>query len=118
MVLPMETTMNRLRRLYVTLFTLCALVLFAGSASAEVRVVATTPDLAAIAKAVGGQRVKVTALALASQDPHFVDARPHLALELSKADLLIVVGAELEVGWLPALLTGSRNGKIQPGSPG
>lgn len=110
--------MDRARRLLFTLLTFASLLLFCGSAAAEVRVVATTPDLAAIAQAIGGQRVKVTALALPSQDPHFVDARPHLALELAKADLLIVVGAELEVGWLPPLLDGARNAKIRHGAAG
>ncbi len=110
--------MDLVRRLFVTLFMSIGLLLSSRSAAAEVRVVASTPDLAAIAQAIGGQRVKVTALALPSQDPHYVDARPHLALELAKADLLLVVGAELEIGWLPTLLTGARNARIQPGAPG
>ena len=110
--------MNRARYLLLMLLSLASVFLFSGRAAAEVRVVASTPDLAAIAKAVGGQRVAVTALALPSQDPHFVDARPHLALELAKADLLIVAGAELELGWLPTLITGSRNAKIRPGAAG
>jgi zinc/manganese transport system substrate-binding protein len=110
--------MNPVRRLLLLLLTLLSTLAVCGSAAAQLRVVATTPDLAAIAGAVGGQRVKVTALALHSQDPHFVDARPHLALELARADLLLVVGAELEVGWLPPLLTGARNDRIQPGAPG
>jgi zinc/manganese transport system substrate-binding protein len=95
-----------------------ALLLISRGACAELNVVATTPDLAAIAREVGGARVKVTALALPTQDPHFVDARPHLALEMSRADLLVLVGAELEIGWLPTLLQGSRNGAIQRGARG
>ena len=95
-----------------------ALLLMSRGAHAELNVVATTPDLAAIAREVGGSRVKVTALALPTQDPHFVDARPHLALEVARADLLILVGAELEIGWLPTLLQGSRNGRIQRGARG
>ncbi|HVY31907.1 MAG TPA: zinc ABC transporter substrate-binding protein [Polyangiaceae bacterium] len=89
-----------------------------AAALAKLNVVATTPDLAAIAREVGGGDVHVVALALPTQDPHFVDAKPHLALELSKANLLLLTGAGLEVGWLPTLLTGSRNPDIQPGSPG
>lgn len=85
---------------------------------AAFRVVATVPDLAAIAAEVGGEHVKVTSLSLHTQDPHFVDPRPNLALELSKADLLLLVGLDLEVGWLPDLLTGSRNARIQRGAPG
>jgi zinc/manganese transport system substrate-binding protein len=98
---------------------LLALTLFAATrARAEVSVVATTPDLASVAQAVGGARVKVTALALPTQDPHWVDAKPSLALALAKADLVVLTGAELEVGWLPALLTGARNGSIQRGARG
>ncbi len=98
---------------------LAALMVLAAPASARaLKVVATTPDLAAIARELGGPHVQVTALALPSQDPHFVDARPSLVLELNKADLLLVVGLELEVGWLPTLLKGARNPKVQPGSAG
>lgn len=95
-----------------------SLLIYAGPAHAELNVVATTPDLANVAAAVGGTHVHVQALALPTQDPHWVDARPSLVLELSHADLLISVGAELELGWLPTLLVGARNGKIQRGNPG
>ncbi len=84
----------------------------------EIRVVTTVPDLAALAEAVGGDRVSVRSLALPTQDAHFVDARPNMALLLNRADLLILVGLDLEVGWLPTLMTGSRNPRIQPGKPG
>ena len=99
------------------LLVLCALALPAA-AHAKLRVVTTTPDLATLATAVGAGRVEVTALATATQDPHFVDARPSLALAMTRADLLVEVGADLEVGWLPILLTGSRNAAIQPGARG
>lgn len=89
-----------------------------SGAHAELSVVATTPDLAAIAQAVGGDLVEVEALAVETQDPHYVDARPNLVLPLSRADLLVVNGLELEVGWLPALLSNARNGGIQPGGDG
>ena len=87
-------------------------------AHAKLDVVTTTPALASVADAVGGQHTSVKALSLSTQDPHWVDARPNLALELAQADLLVLVGLDLEVGWLPALLTASRNGKIQPGGSG
>lgn len=93
-------------------------LLFVASPAHAARVVATVPDLAAIAQAVGGEHVQVTSLAFATQDPHFVDARPNLALELARADLLIVNGLDLELGWLPTLLTGARNPRIQPGAAG
>lgn len=89
-----------------------------SSAQARLNVVATVPDLAAIAMAVAGDRAEVISLTLPTQDPHFVDARPHLALKLNRADLLLTVGLELEVGWLPVLLTGARNASIQKGNDG
>jgi zinc/manganese transport system substrate-binding protein len=108
-------------RFHRTLLVFLAALVVLGSARtalADLRVVASTADLAAIAKQIGGKHVTVTALALHSQDPHWVDARPHLALELAKADLLLATGLDLEIGWLPTLLTGSRNGDIQKGGKG
>jgi zinc/manganese transport system substrate-binding protein len=95
-----------------------SVVLLAGvarPAGATVDVVTTTEGLAAIAREVGGDRVKVTALSRGIQDPHFVDANPSLAVKLRNADLLVDVGMDLEIGWLPPLVTQSRNPAIQPG---
>ncbi len=89
-----------------------ALLSIAQTAHADLDVVATVPDLAAIAKEIGGDKVNVTALSLPTQDPHFVDAKPSALLKLNKADLLVAVGLELEIGWLPTLQTGARNPKI------
>lgn len=89
-----------------------------AQAHADVKVVATVPDLAAITKEIGGKKVTVTALSLPSQDPHFVDAKPSLVLKLNKADLLIAVGLDLEVGWLPSLQTQARNADILAGGAG
>jgi len=86
-------------------------------AQGKLNVVATTEDLGALAREVGGDRVAVTSLARGYQDPHFVDPKPSFILAVSKADVLIVVGRELEIGWLPPLLTSSRNSKIQVGGP-
>jgi zinc/manganese transport system substrate-binding protein len=94
------------------------LCLLSPPARADLRVVTTVPDLAALAKAVGGEHATITALALPAQDPHFVDAKPNLALELNRADLLITVGLDLELGWLPTLQLGARNARIQTGNPG
>jgi len=85
---------------------------------AQLRVVTTTEDLASIAREVGGDRVRVFAIARGYQDPHFVDPKPSFILEMNRADLLIAVGRELEIGWLPPLITSSRNADVQPGSPG
>jgi zinc/manganese transport system substrate-binding protein len=106
-------------RILALVIACAALVAWSGSfAHAAVKVVASVPDLAAITREIGGDAVTVKALSLPTQDPHFVDAKPSLALELNRADLLLYVGLDLEIGWLPTLLTGARNPKIQSGAPG
>jgi ABC-type Zn uptake system ZnuABC Zn-binding protein ZnuA len=87
-------------------------------AAAALKVVATTEDLASITREVGGDRVTVDAIARGYQDPHFVEAKPSFILKLHAADLLIAVGRELEIGWLPPLINQSRNPKVQPGAAG
>src|SRR5689334_3451872 len=87
-------------------------------AQGKLNVVTTTEDLAAIAREVGGDRLTVESIARGYQDPHFVEAKPSFILKLQKADLLIVVGRELEIGWLPPLIQQSRNAKIQQGADG
>jgi ABC-type Zn uptake system ZnuABC Zn-binding protein ZnuA len=87
-------------------------------AAGKLNVVTTTEDLASLAREVGGDRIDVEALARGYQDPHFVEPKPSFILKLNKADLLIVVGRELEIGWLPPLITQSRNPKLQPGGVG
>lgn len=93
-------------------------VLAPKSAHADLHVVATVPDLAAIASEIGGSRVDVISLSLPTQDPHFVDAKPSLTLAVNKADLLLAVGLDLEVGWLPTLQVGARNPRVQRGGSG
>jgi zinc/manganese transport system substrate-binding protein len=87
-------------------------------AQSKLNVIATTEDLAAIAREVGGDRINIEALARGYQDPHFVEAKPSFILKLQKADVLIAVGRELEIGWLPPLVQQSRNSKIQSGAEG
>jgi zinc/manganese transport system substrate-binding protein len=102
-------------------FLVCLVALACASTAlgqGKLTVVATTEDLAAIAREVGGDRVSVDSIARGYQDPHFVEAKPSFILKLQKAELLIVVGRELEIGWLPPLIQQSRNGKIQPGADG
>jgi ABC-type Zn uptake system ZnuABC Zn-binding protein ZnuA len=89
-----------------------------GLAQGTVNVVTTTEDLAAITRDIGGNRVTVESIARGYQDPHFVEAKPSFILKLQRADLLVVVGRELEVGWLPPLIQQSRNAKVQPGARG
>ena len=88
------------------------------SAEAKVAVVTSTADLAALVRDVAGELASVTSMAAPNQDVHYVDARPNLTLLLNRADLLVVNGLELEIGWLPALITNARNPKIQPGGAG
>ena len=87
----------------------------AALAQGKLNVIASTEDLASIGREVGGDRITIEALARGYQDPHFVEAKPSFILKLQKADLLVAVGRELEIGWLPPLVTQSRNAKIQPG---
>ena len=88
------------------------------AADTRLNVVTTTEDLASIAREVGGDRIAVESIARGYQDPHFVEAKPSFILKLQKADLLVVVGRELEIGWLPPLLEQSRNARIQAGAEG
>jgi zinc/manganese transport system substrate-binding protein len=108
----------RIRPLLLVLLTALAAPIGALAADTRLTVMTTTEDLAAIAREVGGDRIAVESIAKGYQDPHFVEAKPSFILKLQKADLLIVVGRELEIGWLPPLIQQSRNAKIQPGSDG
>src|SRR3954465_10280460 len=86
--------------------------------AAGLKIVTTTQDLESIVREVGGDKVEVESLARGYQDPHFVEAKPSFVLKLNKAELLVLVGRDLEIGWLPALITQSRNPKIQAGAEG
>jgi len=110
-----------MKRLSLPAFASLALALTLAvptTASAKVSVVSSLQDFASIAQSIGGDRVDTFALAKGYQDPHFVDAKPSFIVRLSKADLLIVAGLELEIGYLPPLLDQSRNDKIHPGNRG
>ena len=85
---------------------------------ARLHVVATTPDLGALARAIGGEQIDLTVLAKPTEDPHFVDAKPSFLVKLNHADVLIEGGAELEAGWLTPLLEGARNPRLETGKPG
>ena len=88
------------------------------AAQSPVQVVTTTEDLASLTREIGGEAVSVEAIARGYQDPHFVEAKPSFVFKLNSAQLLVVVGRELEMGWLPPLITQSRNSKLQPGGAG
>jgi zinc/manganese transport system substrate-binding protein len=108
----------RTRILTTALLMILALPPAAPAADSRLNVVTTTEDLASIAREVGGDRITVESIARGYQDPHYVEAKPSFILKLQKADLLVVVGRELEIGWLPPLVGQSRNAKIQVGAEG
>jgi len=100
------------------LLTSIAIALLTPATFAKLNVVATTPDLAAIAREIGGDKIELTILAKPTEDPHFVDAKPSFIVKLNRADVLIEGGAELEIGWLPKLLEQARNPRLAAGAPG
>ena len=112
-------TRRHAARVLVALVSLVASLVSAAPPAAEpLRVVATVPDLADLARTIGGDAVTVTSLAKGTEDPHFVEARPSFVKRLSTADLFLQVGLELELGWVPALLTQARNRSVLPGGSG
>jgi zinc/manganese transport system substrate-binding protein len=106
------------RRLPLAAALLALFPLATRPACAAVNVVATTSSMGMLARTVGGDAVKVTVLSPPDRDAHFLLARPSMMVALRRADLLVAVGAELEVGWLPAAIQGASNPKILPGQPG
>ncbi|MBI4383246.1 MAG: zinc ABC transporter substrate-binding protein [Nitrospinae bacterium] len=78
----------------------------------------TTEDIASLVKEVGGDHVSVTSIAKGYQDAHYVEAKPSYMLKINRADLLIYIGMELEIGYLPLLIEGGRNPNIRLGQPG
>lgn len=105
------------RRLLL-IVTIAALATGVLPAAAQMNVITTTEDLASLAREVGGDKVTVESLARGYQDPHFVEAKPSFVFKLNRARLLIVVGRDLESGWMPPLITQSRNARIHPGAEG
>jgi ABC-type Zn uptake system ZnuABC Zn-binding protein ZnuA len=102
------------------LLTLVVVLLIPAAipARAGLKIVATTPDYAALAAAIGGDRLSIKTLAKATEDPHFVDAKPSHIVTLNRADVLIESGAALEIGWLSTLVEGARNKNVLPGAAG
>jgi zinc/manganese transport system substrate-binding protein len=107
---------------FSTALSLCllawAMLSPSAAAARKLNVVTSTTDMAALAQEVGGDKVNVESIAKGYQDPHFVEAKPSFLLKLRQADLLISVGLQLEIGWLPPLITQSGNAKSQVGGPG
>ena len=101
-----------------TMLVLGTVFAAAGLLAAPLKVVTTTPDLADLVRHVGGDRVTVDCLSRGFQDPHFVEAKPSLILKVRDADLFVQTGLDLEIGWAPLLVQGSRNPRVQPGAKG
>ena len=114
---------RRSRSFRFTMFVASALLLWTlalpiGVHAKKLTVVTSTTDIAALTQEVGGDNVSVESIAKGYQDPHFVEAKPSFLLKLRQADLLVVVGLQLEIGWLPPLINQSGNPRIQVGAPG
>src|SRR5262245_23762232 len=118
----MQMRLKRIHTRFAASFTALAVFLCVcfspANAASKLQVMTATTDLAALAQEIGGDKVEVESIAKGYQDPHFVEAKPSFLLKLRHADLLIVVGLELEIGWLPPLITQSTNPRIQVGAPG
>jgi zinc/manganese transport system substrate-binding protein len=111
--------MNKLTTFLGVILCCAATAAFSPArAEAKLKVSASIETLADLSRQVGGDRVDVTALSRGNMDPHFVQAKPSLVLGLNRADALVYVGLELELGWLPPLVQQSRNPRIQQGQPG
>src|SRR3954468_11434756 len=100
------------------LLLMCGLVFTSSAQAKKLNVITSTTDLTALAQEVGGDKIDVESIAKGYQDPHFVGDKPGFLLKLRRADLLIVVGLALEIGWLPPLITQSGNPKVQVGGAG
>lgn len=85
---------------------------------AALRIFACEPEWAALATEIGGTSVNVTSATTALQDPHYIQARPSLIAGVRRADLVVCSGSQLEIGWLPMLLTKANNADVRPGSIG
>jgi ABC-type Zn uptake system ZnuABC Zn-binding protein ZnuA len=115
----MENLMKHLKSGFVLgWLSLLAIFLSCSAQAKKLTLVTATTDMAALAQEVGGDRISVEAIAKGYQDPHFVEAKPSFLLKLRQADLLVVVGLQLEIGWLPPLITQSGNARIQVGANG
>lgn len=102
-------------RLVVIALTLLAPL---GASADAIRVCATTSSLGSLVREIGGDDVSLTVFAKGTEDPHFVEPRPSFIKALSRADLLVLNGMDLELGWLPPLVRNARNARVLPGAPG
>src|SRR5438046_1885212 len=102
----------------ISLIVIIAISVISTVNAGSIKVVTTTTDLKSITELIGGNKVSVSSIATGYQNPHFVDPKPSYIIGLSKADMFVTVGLDLETGWSPQLLASSRNTHIQKGAPG
>src|SRR5258706_529920 len=107
-----------MKSLIRSLFIGMVVSLWAAPAFADLKVATSLTDLASVAQWVGGKHVTAQSLCKGYEDPHFVPAKPSLMKSIQHADVFVSTGLELDGGWLPLVLPGSRNPKIQPGAKG
>jgi zinc/manganese transport system substrate-binding protein len=98
--------------------SLALVFLSLSAAEAKLNVITTIPDLRVIAHEVGGDLIHVESLGKGTQDPHHIEAKPSFMLKVNHADLVIAEGMELEIGWLPSIIAGARNPKVNRGERG
>jgi zinc/manganese transport system substrate-binding protein len=101
-----------------TMYIILLVGSFATPSYAKLNVLTTVTDLRAIVSEIGGDQVDVSSIAKGTQDPHYIEAKPSYMIKASKADLIISIGLELEIGYLPSIIQGARNPKITQGSKG
>src|SRR5688572_25045563 len=102
----------------LSIWTYFCIVNLVTPAYADLNVVTTIPDLASLVKEVGGTKVTVASIVTGARDPHRIEAKPSFMSRAAGAHLWLAVGLELEVGYEPLILEGSRNGRIRVGAPG
>jgi len=100
------------------IIAIAVLAMVSGLAQAQVNIAATVPNMGMLATEIGGEQVDVTVMAPADRDAHYLEARPNMMAALRNADLVVSVGAELEVGWLPAAIQGASNPSVREGQLG
>ncbi len=106
-----------MKKILIT-YLLLVLLSLPVAANAELRVFACEPEWSALAEEIGGDLVKATSATNALQDPHYIQARPSLISKVRRAELVVCSGADLEIGWLPMLLSKANNPAVLPGKPG
>ncbi len=106
------------KELKMKTFNILISLIFFSTARAELKIVTTTTDLRAITDEIGQKLISVESISKGTQDPHYIEAKPSYMTKVNKADLLISIGLDLEVGWLPSLIRGARNPKVNPGQKG